>query len=68
MSSSLSGLNKTDSFQDDSCDAQQGRGGRAGRLVPSMACRPFVWKQPERKQSLGWGLTGLWDWTGQGVC
>lgn len=41
--------------------------GRPRRLVSSRLCALFVWSQPERKQSFGWGLSGMPvgpDWTG----
>lgn len=49
------------------CNAQHKRVGRPRRLVSSRLCALFVWSQPERKQSFGWGLSGMPvgpDWTG----
>lgn len=63
MSSAMSSLSKTHILQADFSNAQK------GKLVPSRLCGLYIWNQPERKESLGWGLTAcLWDWTGQGVC
>ena len=67
MLSSFPRLNKTDGLQADSCNALQGMGRTTIRLVPSRLCGLFIWNQPEREQSLGWGLAGVSvgpNWTG----